>query len=151
MIEYFCIDEIKGPIIVIKGNFRPKLGEIIKLNCRNKQIYAQVLETSKDVVLVQSFDSLKGLSKSEISVEFTGEMFKFMVSDSLKSRILSGYGTPVDNGPLIYGESREIEGKIIRPSRRSIPHGIIRTGISSIDILNTLIRGQKLPVFSPFS
>lgn len=148
MIEHYCIDEIKGPILIIKGGFKPKLGEIVKLNLKNKVITGQVLETSKEVTLLQSFQTLAGARKSDISVEFSGELLKFGVSEELKGRILNGYGKPIDNGPLIYGKEQNIEGRIIRPSRRVIPKGIIKTGINSIDLLNTLIKGQKLPIFS---
>jgi V/A-type H+-transporting ATPase subunit B len=148
MKEYYCVDEIKGPVLVIRGNFKPKLGEILNLNINQQTITAQVLETSKDVILVQAFKKIQGIRKDEISVEFTGELFKFMVSKDLRSRVLNGFGQPIDNGPLIYGKEKKIQGNIIRPSKREIPRGIIKTGISSIDLLNTLIKGQKLPIFS---
>lgn len=148
MIEHYCVDEIRGPILIIKGNYKPMLGEIVALNVKNKKVYGQVLETSKDIILLQSFKKLEGVSKSEISVEFTGELLKFRVSDELVGRVLNGVGKPIDEGPLIYGKEVEIEGKIIRPSKRSIPKGMIQTGVSSIDLLNSLIRGQKLPIFT---
>ncbi|MBD3204054.1 V-type ATP synthase subunit B [Candidatus Woesearchaeota archaeon] len=149
MIEYYCIDEIKGPLLIIRGNFNPKNGEIIRLKSRDgNRITAQVLETAKDVIILQSFKKLHGIRKSDVSVEFTGDLFEFMVSKKLKGRILNGFGNPIDNGPVIPGIKKKIEARIIRPSQREVPRGLITTGISSIDLLNTLIKGQKLPIFS---
>ncbi|MBU0757478.1 MAG: V-type ATP synthase subunit B [Nanoarchaeota archaeon] len=148
MIEYYSVDEIKGPIVIVRGDFSPMLGEMVSLDCRGKKITAQVLETSKDAAVLQSFSTLEGIKKDDISVGFSGELFKFRVSKDLRGRIMDGLGNPIDSGPLIYGKEKNIEGNIIRPSKRQVPRGMIETGISSIDLLNTLIYGQKLPIFT---
>ncbi|MBC7114323.1 MAG: V-type ATP synthase subunit B, partial [Archaeoglobi archaeon] len=108
----------------------------------------QVLDTSRDFVVVQVFEGTSGIDRSA-GVRFTGETIKLPVSSDLLGRILSGSGDPLDGGPRIIAEDRwEITGAAINPWARDTPREFIQTGISTIDGMNTLVRGQKLPIFS---
>ncbi|HJJ61738.1 MAG TPA: V-type ATP synthase subunit B, partial [Methanocorpusculum sp.] len=108
----------------------------------------KVLDTSEDLVVVQCFESTTGLGR-DTGVRFLGETFKMPVSKSMLGRILSGGGKPIDGGPEIVPEKRlEINGAAINPYARGSPSDFIQTGISTIDGTNTLVRGQKLPIFS---
>ncbi|MDO5846004.1 MAG: V-type ATP synthase subunit B, partial [Methanocorpusculum sp.] len=108
----------------------------------------QVLDTSEDLVVVQCFETTTGLGR-DTGVRFLGETFKMPVSKSMLGRILSGGGKPVDGGPEIVPDKRlDINGAAINPYARGSPKDFIQTGISTIDGTNTLVRGQKLPIFS---
>lgn len=108
----------------------------------------QVLDTSKDIVVVQVFEGTAGIDRSS-SVKFLGETVKLNVSKDMLGRVLSGSGEPLDGGPPVIPEKRiEILGAAINPFSRAPPEEFIQTGISTIDGMNTLVRGQKLPIFS---
>ncbi len=146
--EYYCVKEIRGPIIVTRGGGNPGYRENVLIKHDNKIIKGQVLESSKDYNIIQTFKKLEGVSSEELRVEFKGTLLKFPVSEDIIGRVFNGAGEPLDNGPSIIGEERLIEGRPINPLSRKPPQGVIETGISAIDILNTLIIGQKLPIFT---
>ncbi len=148
--EFFCVDEIKGPVVVARGDFRAMYGEVIELNTPSGVVKAQVMDSSKKMAVLRTFERLEGVSSEAISARFTGELFQMAVSEELLGRRLDGSGRPTDGGPIILGERREIQGTPIRPSRREPPRGMVETGISSIDVLNSLVKGQKLPIFSGY-
>lgn len=147
--EYYCVDEITGPVVIARGNFKPMYGEIVEISLNEGgMIRGQVMESSKDFMVVQTFEKLSGVGKRDLRIRFTGELLKASISEDMIGRVLDGTGAPLDGGLPIVGDARSVEGRPITPSRRETPHGVIETGVSAIDVLNTLIRGQKLPIFT---
>ena len=150
MHEYRTIEEVAGPLMLVRkvdGVGYDELGEIelpdgeIRL-CR-------VLEVNGSNVLVQLFTSAQGISPAHSKVRFTGHGVRLPVSRDMLGRVFSGMGEPMDGGPAIIPEAMpDISGTPINPAARKYPNEFIQTGISTIDGLNTLVRGQKLPIFS---
>ena len=124
-------------------------GEIVQLRLSDGSLKnGQVLDTSEDIVVVQVFEGTASVDLNT-GVKFMGDVFKLPVSDSLIGRILDGAGRPRDGGPEIVAEEKaDIIGEAINPFSRKSPHDFIQTGISAIDCCTTLVRGQKLPIFS---
>jgi V/A-type H+-transporting ATPase subunit B len=149
MKEYRTISEISGPLVFVEKTEEVGYGELVHLSLPDGSLKrGQVLDTSKDMVVVQVFEGTAGIDRSS-GVKFLGETVKINVSRDMLGRILSGSGEPIDGGPSIIPEKRlEITGAAINPWARDSPSEWIQTGISSIDGMNTLVRGQKLPVFS---
>lgn len=149
MKEYKTIKEISGPLIFVEKTEPVGYSELVNITLPDGATKrGQVLDTSKDVVVIQVFEGTGGLNR-ESGVRFTGETIKLPVSIDLLGRILSGSGEPLDGGPRIIPEDRlEITGSAINPYARLPPTEFIQTGISTIDGMNTLVRGQKLPIFS---
>lgn len=109
----------------------------------------KVLESRKGLAVVQLFESTQGLQTEGTSVRFLGHTFQFGVSEDMLGRVFNGSGQPIDNGPAVLPEKKvDINGYPINPASREFPDDFIQTGISTIDVLNTLVRGQKLPIFS---
>jgi V/A-type H+-transporting ATPase subunit B len=149
MKEYRTITEISGPLVFVEKTEEVGYGELVHISLPDgKTKRGQVLDTSKEIVVVQVFEGTSGIDRSS-GVKFLGETVKINVSRDMLGRILSGSGEPIDGGPPIVPEKRlEILGAAINPWARDSPSEWIQTGISSIDGMNTLVRGQKLPVFS---
>ncbi len=149
MKEYRTIAEISGPLVFVEKTEAVGYGELVHISLADGTTKrGQVLDTSKDMVVVQVFEGTAGIDKSS-GVKFLGETVKINVSKDMLGRILSGSGEPIDGGPPIIPEKRiEITGAAINPWARDSPSEWIQTGISTIDGMNTLVRGQKLPVFS---
>src|SRR3989344_5597632 len=149
MKEYKTITKIAGPLIFVEKTDPIGYGDIVKIKTQdNKTRFGQVLDTSSDVVVVQSFEGTAGLDM-ETRVTFLGESIKLPVTKELHGRILDGLGRPIDGGPEVIPEERwDINGAAINPYSRQSPAEFIQTGISTIDVMNTLVRGQKLPIFS---
>ncbi len=147
--EYKTITQISGPLVFLEKTEPVGYGELVNIRLRDGSIKrGQVLDTSVDKVVVQVFEGTSGISM-DASVKFLGETIKLPVSREILGRILSGAGEPLDGGPKIVPEKRlEIIGAAINPYARAPPHEFIQTGISTIDGMNTLVRGQKLPIFS---
>jgi V/A-type H+-transporting ATPase subunit B len=147
--EYKTITEVAGPLIFLEKTEPVSYGELVNINLPDGTTKrGQVLDTSHDSVVIQVFEGTGGLSK-ESGVRFTGETIKLPVSKDILGRILSGRGEPLDGGPRIIPEDRlDINGAAINPFSRMPPEDFIQTGISTIDGTNTLVRGQKLPIFS---
>jgi len=147
--EYRTITEISGPLLFLEKTEPVGYGELVYITLSDgARKRGQVLDTSKDVVVVQVFEGTSGIDRGA-AVRFTGETIKLPVSSDLLGRILSGSGDPLDGGPRIIPEDRwEITGAAINPWARDTPREFIQTGISTIDGMNTLVRGQKLPIFS---
>ncbi|OIR19066.1 MAG: V-type ATP synthase subunit B [Marine Group III euryarchaeote CG-Bathy1] len=147
--EYKTISEISGPLVFVKKTEPVSYGELVQIAMPDGTTKrGQVLDTSKDVVVVQIFEGTAGIDM-ESGVKFLGETFKLSVSKNMLGRLLSGAGEPIDGGaPIIPDERREIIGAAINPYSRDSPQEFIQTGISTIDGLNTLVMGQKLPIFS---
>ncbi len=147
--EYRTIREIAGPLIFVEKTEWVGYGELVEIGLLDgTRKRGQVLDSAKDLVVVQVFEGTAGLDR-ESTVKFLGETIKLNVSRDMLGRILSGSGEPIDGGPPVVPEKRlEITGAAINPYSRAHPEEFIQTGISTIDGLNTLVRGQKLPLFS---
>ncbi|MEE9223565.1 MAG: V-type ATP synthase subunit B [Thermoplasmata archaeon] len=147
--EYRTITEIAGPLVFVEKTEWVGYGELVEVGLPDGTTKrGQVLDTSKDLVVVQIFEGTAGIDKAS-SVKFLGETAKLNVSKDMLGRILSGSGNPLDGGPPVIPEQRlEIGGAAINPYARDSPKEFIQTGISTIDGMNTLVRGQKLPIFS---
>ena len=147
--DYRTINSIVGPLIFIEKTHPVGYGELVNITMSNgEKRLGQVLDTSKDIVVVQSFEGTSGMDK-EATVRFLGDVVRLKVSEDMLGRVLDGKGMPIDKGPEIIPEDEiEITGAAINPYSRGPPKDFIQTGISTIDGMNTLVRGQKLPIFS---
>ncbi|HIF21430.1 MAG TPA: V-type ATP synthase subunit B [Gemmatimonadetes bacterium] len=147
--EYRTITDVKGPLVFLEKTEPVAYGEIVQLRLTDGTTKnGQVLDTSDDIVVVQVFEGTAGVDLGT-GVKFMGDVFKLPVSKDLIGRILDGAGRPRDGGPAIVGEhDADIIGAAINPYARQSPHDFIQTGISAIDCCTTLVRGQKLPIFS---
>ncbi|MFW6375775.1 MAG: V-type ATP synthase subunit B [Thermoplasmatota archaeon] len=148
--EYQNVTEVSGPLMVVEGISDVAYDEIAKITLPSgEERLGQVLEASKDKAVIQVFAGTRGLDTDETSVQFTGEVMKFGVSRELLGRVFNGVGEPIDDSPdIIPEERRNINGSPINPSAREFPREFIQTGVSTIDGMLTLVRGQKLPIFS---
>ncbi len=148
--EYRTISEVSGPLMLVKnvdGVAYNELGEIELKNGERRR--CKVLEVNKSDVLVQLFESSTGINLSDSKVRFLGKQMELAVSEDMLGRVFDGLGRPIDGGPSIIPEKRmDVNGLPINPVRRDYPNEFIQTGVSAIDGLNTLVRGQKLPIFS---
>ena len=148
--EYKTIEEVAGPLMLVKGvknvNY-DDLGEIILEDGQLRR--CKVLEIDGENALVQLFESATGINPSSSKIRFLGRSMSLAVSKDMLGRIFNGLGLPIDDGPeIICKEKKDVNGLPINPVARNYPSEFIQTGISSIDGLNTLVRGQKLPIFS---
>jgi V/A-type H+-transporting ATPase subunit B len=148
--EYFTIREIAGPLMLVEGVEGGKFDEMVEVELPNGNIRrGRVLEINEDKALVQLFEGATGLELSRSKVRFTGKGIELGVSLNMLGRIMSGFGRPIDGAPSYIPEKRlDINGSPINPYNRDYPSEFIQTGISSIDLMNPLVRGQKLPIFS---
>ncbi len=148
--EYRSIQEVAGPLMLVTGVEDVKYDELGEIELVNGDIRrCKVLEVNGDTALVQLFESSTGINLSDSKVRFLGKSLDFGVSPDILGRVFSGLGKPIDDGPEIIPEKRlDINGAPINPAARDYPAEFIQTGVSAIDGLNTLVRGQKLPIFS---
>ncbi len=149
-ISYNTIESVAGPLVVVGKIKNAAYNEIVKIRMRNgEERLGQVLETSSTNAVVQVFGLTNGINVKDTSVSFLGDTFSVRTSDSMLGRVFDGQGRPKDgSGTIASGEKRDINGEPINPVSRAMPSDFIETGISTIDGLNTLVRGQKLPIFS---
>ena len=150
--EYLTIEEIAGPLVLVGEVEDVKYEELVELSMPDGEIRrGRVLECRGDKALVQLFESATGINIQQTRVRFLGKGLELGVSLDMLGRIFNGLGHPIDQGPEIIAEKRlNIAGHPINPYSRDYPLEFIQTGISAIDGLNTLVRGQKLPIFSGF-
>lgn len=148
--EYRTISEVAGPLMLIKGVEGVAYNELGEIELKNKERRrCRVLEVNGTDVLVQLFESAQGISLSESKVRFLGKQMELAVSEDMLGRVFDGLGRPIDGGPSIIPDKRlDVNGAPMNPAARKYPQEFIQTGISAIDGLNTLVRGQKLPIFS---
>ena len=148
--EYRSIQEVAGPLMLVSGVEGVKFDELGEIELSNGEVRkCRVLEVSGDTALVQLFESATGINLAESKVRFLGKSLDFGVSPDILGRVFDGMGKPMDGGPEIIPEKRlDINGAPINPAAREYPAEFIQTGVSAIDGLNTLVRGQKLPIFS---
>ena len=144
------MQEVAGPLMVVSGVEGVKYDELGEIELSNGEVRrCKVLEVNGDTALVQLFESATGINLSDSKVRFLGKSLDFGVSPDILGRVFSGMGKPIDNGPDIIPEKRlDINGAPLNPAAREYPAEFIQTGVSAIDGLNTLVRGQKLPIFS---
>ena len=148
--EYRSIQEVAGPLMLVRGVENvsyDELGEIELANGEKRR--CRVLEVDRDTALLQLFENAAGINLANSKVRFLGKSMELGVSEDLLGRVFDGLGRPIDGGPeILPRERRDINGLPMNPAARSYPQEFIQTGISAIDGLNTLVRGQKLPIFS---
>ena len=148
--EYRTIQEVAGPLMLVQGVENvtyDELGEIKLANGEKRR--CKVLEVDGNTALLQLFENAAGINLSNSKVRFLGRTMELGVSPDMLGRVFDGLGQPIDGGPEILPEERrDINGLPMNPAARSYPQEFIQTGISAIDGLNTLVRGQKLPIFS---
>ena len=149
-VDYRTVDRVTGPLLFVRDVANAAYGEIVEIEVPGGgRRQGQVLDSSKGLAIVQVFGPTMGMNVEQTSVKFLGEVAKLSVSDELLGRVFNGLGEPRDGGPKIVSEQRyEIVGNAMNPYSREEPSEFIQTGISTIDVNNTLVRGQKLPIFS---
>ncbi len=149
-VEYRTIRGIKGPLLIVENTKDVAYGEVVRIRGPDgKERLGQVLEARETMAVVQVFEGTTGLDVKNTSVKFLGDTLKIGVSLEMLGRVFDGTGRPIDGGPEIVPEDmRDINGYPINPAAREYPREFIQTGISTIDGMNTLVRGQKLPIFS---
>ena len=148
--EYRTIQEVSGPLMIVRDVENVtynELGEIELANGETRR--CRVLEVDGTNAVVQLFESSTGINLDESKVRFSGRQMELGVSEDMLGRVFDGLGRPIDGGPEIIPEKRlDVNGAPMNPAARAFPAEFIQTGISAIDGLNTLVRGQKLPIFS---
>ncbi|HOB68190.1 MAG TPA: V-type ATP synthase subunit B [Syntrophorhabdaceae bacterium] len=148
--EYRTVTEIMGPLMLVEGVEGVTYGELADIKLQDGDFRrGRVLEIDGDKAMVQIFEGTSGLSPQEVKVKFLGKGIELGVSMDMLGRVFDGFGRPADDGPAIIPEKYlNINGNPMNPFARDYPNEFIQTGISTIDLLNTLVRGQKLPLFS---
>ncbi|MBN1192149.1 MAG: V-type ATP synthase subunit B [Coriobacteriia bacterium] len=148
--EYTTTRDIVGPLLLVEKVANVTYGELVELEFPDgTRSLGNVLEVNRDVALVQAFGGTRGANPSQTKVKFLGRSLELGVSRDMLGRVFDGLGRPRDGGPEIMpDERRSIYGEPINPTARDFPDDFIQTGISAIDGLNPLVRGQKLPIFS---
>ena len=150
--EYSTIGDIAGPLVLMDKVDHATYEELVEVELPDGEIRrGQVLEVNRQQVLIQLFEGTRGVDIAKTRVRFLGRGLELNVSPDILGRIFNGLGIPIDDGPRIIPEKKlDINGNPINPYARIYPKEFIQTGISAIDGLNTLVRGQKLPIFSGF-
>ncbi|MDI9618120.1 ATP synthase subunit B [Methanothermobacter sp.] len=148
--EYTTVTEVSGPLMIVEGVEGVAYSEIVEIETpTGEKRRGQVLEVKEDLAVVQVFEGTSDLNTETTKIRFTGETAKIGVSLDMMGRIFDGTGKPIDGGPEIIPEKElDINGSPMNPAAREFPAEFIQTGISTIDGMNTLVRGQKLPIFS---
>ncbi|MBQ2453845.1 MAG: V-type ATP synthase subunit B, partial [Lachnospiraceae bacterium] len=148
--EYRTIQEVAGPLMLVRDVENVTFDELGEIELQNgEKRRCRVLEIDGGNALVQLFENSTGLNLDSSKVRFLGRTMELGVSEDMLSRVFDGLGRPIDNGPeILPDERRDINGLPMNPAARAYPEEFIQTGVSAIDGLNTLVRGQKLPIFS---
>lgn len=147
---YMTIEKITGPLIFVNKVASAGIGEIVRITSSFGEDYGQILQITDDLCLIQVFGETMGLAPNNTVVWLERDVIKVPLGISLQGRILNGRAVPMDGGGPIFCVEKwaPIQGHIINPWRRRSPHEFIETGISTIDFMNTLVKGQKLPIFT---
>ncbi|HOE66728.1 MAG TPA: V-type ATP synthase subunit B [Candidatus Hydrogenedentes bacterium] len=148
--EYRTVNQIIGPLMLVEGVEGVTYGELTDIKLGNGDVRrGRVLEINGDKAMVQVFEGTSGLALQDVKVKFLGKGIELGVSADMLGRVFDGFGRPIDDGPAIIPEKwLNINGNPMNPYARDYPNEFIQTGVSTIDLLNTLVRGQKLPLFS---
>jgi V/A-type H+-transporting ATPase subunit B len=149
-IVYRTVSDVSGPLLIVENTHDVSYNEVVKIRAPSGELMTgTVLETGRGRAVIQVFEGTRGLDTDLTAVRFTGETLKLPVSTEILGRVLDGSGQPLDKGPPLTAEDHwDIYGSPINPYARQYPRQPIQTGLSVIDGLNTLVRGQKLPIFS---
>lgn len=149
-LDYHTVQSVAGPLVVLQNVKFPKYAEIVNLTLGDgSQKRGQVLEVHGSKAIVQVFEGTEGVDNKHSHLEFTGEVLKMPVSEDMLGRVFNGSGKPIDKGPPVMAEEYlDIQGQPINPYKRVYPEEMIQTGISAIDTMNSIARGQKIPLFS---
>ena len=141
---------MSGPLVILENVKGPKFAEIVNITLGDgSSRRGQVLEVDGDRAVVQVFEGTTGIDTVKTKAEFTGEVMTTPVSEDMLGRVFNGSGKPIDNGPPVMAEAfLDIQGMPINPSERTYPEEMIQTGVSTIDVMNSIARGQKIPLFS---
>lgn len=149
-IIYTQLERIEGPLVALLAGL-PGIGfgEAVHIVDREGRTrHGRVALLDGNMVTIELFQGTSGLSKRDERACFLGKPITLTVDESIIGRRFNGMGEPIDGGPPLAGEARDINGSMINPTARSYPQEFIQTGISGIDVMNALVRGQKLPIFS---
>jgi len=148
--EYNTIEKIAGPLVFVKNTKDVMFQEIVQIRLADKSVKnGQVLEVTEDTAVIQVFEGTTGIDVKNSRVKFLESTSKLKVSEDMLGRVFNGIGKPIDGGPEIIGDKElDINGLPMNPTSRDNPNDFIQTGVSVIDGMNTLVRGQKLPIFS---
>src|SRR3989338_7632265 len=148
--SYKTVESIAGPLLIVENVEGIAYDELCEVELPNGEVrLGKVLEARTSMAVVQLLESNQGASTEGTRVRFLGRRFELPVSEDILGRVFNGSGKPIDGGPAIIPERKlDINGSPINPTSREFPDDFIQTGISTIDVLNTLVRGQKLPIFS---
>ena len=149
-IEYKTVEKVTNVLLFVRGVKNASYNEVAEIELENgRKINGQVLATNEDVTIIQVFGDTSGMNTEGTKVRFKGSTFKIPVSMDMVGRVFDGLGRPRDGGiPVFSDEKADINGNPINPYAREEPSEFVQTGISAIDCMNTLVRGQKLPIFS---
>lgn len=150
-IEYLGLSEINGPLIALEGVKDAAYDEIVEFSMNDgaEKRLGRIIEIYENKAVIQVFEGSEGMSLSNTHTKLTGHPMEIALSPDILGRTFNGIGQPIDGlGPIVAEEKRDVNGKPLNPVSREYPRNYIRTGISAIDGLTTLIRGQKLPIFS---
>lgn len=148
-VEYIGLKEISGPLVVIDGVQNASAEEMVEIKTGSEKRLGRIVEIHGNLCVVQVFEGTDGLSLTNTRTRLTGHPLEISLSKEILGRVLNGIGQPIDGfGEVFPDQKRDVNGNAINPVARKYPRNFIKTGISSIDGLMTLIRGQKLPVFS---
>ncbi len=148
--EYVGVDQIDGPLVFVRKTHPVGYREVVECTDSGGHIrIGMVLDSSESTVVVQVFEGTQGMNMPDTSVRFLGKPLTLGVSSKMLGRVFNGLGFPIDGGPAPAADvEQNVNGQPINPTAREYPRDFIQTGISAIDGMNTLIRGQKLPIFS---
>jgi V-type H+-transporting ATPase subunit B len=149
-LDYRTVTGVNGPLVILDNVKLPKYAEIVNLTLGDGELRkGQVLEVSGKKAVVQVFEGTSGIDAKNTRCEFTGDVLRMPVSEDMLGRIFNGSGKPIDKGPKVLPEDfLDIQGQPINPFMRTYPEEMIQTGISAIDTMNSVARGQKIPIFS---
>jgi len=149
-IDYQTITGVEGPLVILDNVKFPQFAEIVNLTLADGSVrQGQVLEVNKKKAVVQVFEGTSGIDNRDCHVEFTGDTMRMAISQDIMGRAFNGCGKPIDKGPGVMAEDYlQINGDPLNPKARTYPKEMIQTGISALDTMNSVVRGQKLPLFS---
>ncbi|CAM3581472.1 V-type ATP synthase subunit B [Erysipelothrix anatis] len=147
---YKNINEVVGPLLIVENVENVQFDEHVEIIIdKHDRRIGRVLEIEDDKAIIQLYESSMGIRPDETRVHFQGKPMSLKVSETMLGRVFDGKGVIRDNGPLLLGDAeRDVNGRVMNPLLREYPNQFLQTGISSIDVLNTLVVGQKLPIFS---
>merc|ERR1711988_1886474 len=149
-VEYHTIESVKGPLVILQDVKKPRYGEIVSLTLGDgRKRRGQVLEVDGSKAVVQVFEGTEGIDNRDSTVTFSGDTLRVPVAEEMLGRIFNGAGIPLDNGPSVVADDfLDVNGQPINPFAREYPEDMIQTGVSSIDTMMSVVRGQKIPLFS---